>query len=140
MCKLIDKELKKSFVTGYKIAVQKGSHYYSPATGVEYKKGKVKETKKYLKNALRYSNGTEYFSNGMFDPRSGIFNDLLVGRTAIFENFDSAKIKKNHWYDPYNSASLVILEMTLSKDLLGGNYDGCSVFAGSEIVSIRKVD
>ena len=53
MCQILDEIIDKKTVTGYKcVIVDKYGHYYSPYTGVRYKKGKIPVVNCKLKHAL----------------------------------------------------------------------------------------
>ncbi len=135
MCDFNKKIEDKRVVIGYKVARKIGKHYYSFATGIEYKKGPVTIPKKYGKYRWNHWGDVCRFLN-----RLGCYIPQYKGYTAVFKNLEDAKrLKRNKENQIHN---LVVLEMTLKGDLFSGQYfvEGVRpLYLGKEIVSIKLI-
>lgn len=130
MCNLVE---KVSFleVCGYKVAVKRDDIYYSPTTGIEYKLGDVEIPKKQI-------NVIDTIVNDLLEEDSPAYAPNMIGRTCIFINLENAKDQLEHWAS-YTSERLVLLKLTISKDIMMGKYGTGFVFAGKRIESLDEV-
>jgi hypothetical protein len=140
MCTFRGKITDKEVVTGYKMAVvdNKTGLYYSPATGIPYKVGKVPVATTYGNNELREKLG---FTD-ILNKKNPCFKKEYAGKTAVYKELHNAlNFKYNlESFIEDSGYSLVILEMELSGDLYNGDYQWSSVYIGSEIVSIKLIN
>lgn len=134
MCKLTDK-ISMNIVSGYKVAYKIYGKYYSPATGIEYKTGLVTIPEK----QERF--GIDYFVGGILNPEYYVYEYNMVGRTCVFIDYKSALellgILRN--YSRNTNISVCILHMSISNDIMVGNYSGI-VMGGRKINSFREYE
>lgn len=127
MCELKEEILKLESFTGYKVAVKMNDKYYSPAMGCVYRIGKIRP----IKQQRRIGN---YFKARLFLSN---FKPLLVGRTAVINNYDNAYWMRESIQDTTNE-KVVILKMTIADELLEGRYEGMLVIAGKRILNMEE--
>lgn len=116
-------------IEGYKIVLELNGKFFSPTTGIEYKVGPVEIPEKqtnHLKGCI---------VSNLLDERSFGYSSTMIGRTCVFLNIDDAKSNLEYWQK--YCKNLVILNMTISQDLLIGNYGGI-VVGGKNIISFYK--
>jgi hypothetical protein len=129
--------LSEESVKGYKVAVTVGGRYYSPVTGIEYIEGKkIKAPKKYGPMSVR---GIICIAD-VLNSKCSANDSNYKGLTAIFKNQEDANFKRNDWDCKSGfEIGLVLLEMTLSKELYTGRYLDAEVYLGSFIESIKEI-
>jgi hypothetical protein len=146
MCKVL-KQTKRKKVTGYKVVIKKNKKYYSPMTGIEYITNKKVTPVKTLEDYNKYEHNRT--NSDFLAPFSWLLNDGFLrtlyqksaeGKTAIF------KTKKDlHARYPDIDEDLVIIKMTLSRNICEGYYNGgttgssVNVFMGEFIESIEEI-
>ncbi len=134
MCNLKTRYRKQKQFVGYKVAVHVDGKFYSPATGIEYKIGKVE-----IPNEINMKYATGAFEDNLLCPRRPYFNTNMIGRTAAFEYIGDARGLFNDILPMDMTDDLKIIQITLSRSLMKGNYDGENVVAGKYIESIKIV-
>ena len=98
MCEIIGKYTKEKTFTGYKVVVEdKYGHYYSPFTGIRYKKGKISTSIK-----VKHPNTiTTICENKYVNPNwryNGInWNDGMIGMTGVIIDKYIAKYYQDKW-------------------------------------------
>lgn len=112
-------------VKGYKLMWKKGDNYYSILTGqYRYKTGPVNTMDSYSK----VYEGTKFY------------NDVMVGKTAIFESQDDL-LQFYPGFEPGNG--LVVVAMRLSGELVSvtatNKYHSCKMYAGSVIDTFKPI-
>ena len=131
MCDL-DRAIPNKSFTGYKVVAVKKStgRYYSIAMGFVYRKdGRVPV----VKTQKRI---TKKFRDDILD--SSAFRDTMVGRTAVFEYKEDAKVvlRSASYYS--TSADMMKFDLAIKRakvsvDLMKGSYGSTRVFAGRNI-------
>jgi len=130
MCKLIRKTKRKSF-TGYKAVRKINGKYYSYWTGVKYRVGPVKGTKKPLTNASP-------FSSFILDPGGSCNQPDYFGKTGAFKKKTDAKGEVER-YNRYGNSACV-LAVRLGGEIWHVDNGGDAViFAGTVIDSMEEV-
>lgn len=135
MCKIIRKSKRTSF-KGYKVALKLNGEYYSIYTGIKYSIGPVQGIR------------VDYSTKHPLQPSHNIREQMLLnpdmyGRTAVLLNLNTAKgllrpLLKEFWW--LKGWTFVIVEMTLSDDLMNGRFGSdFPVVIGKNIVSIKEV-
>lgn len=132
MCNITGNYSKKSF-TGYKVVCEMDGKYYSPATGIEYKKGPVEIP--VVQQRL-----CNWFSDTLLLPDGYGYKPDMKGYTAVFVNQYNAMCTWKElafWYDsPYK---LKVVKMTISHKLQYGTYGHDNVILGKRIDKIEEV-
>jgi hypothetical protein len=131
MCELTDEVIQEESFTGYKRVLIIGGRYYSPAMGIEYKE-EMDLPELTPKDVSK--NHTHARSNFCppFDILSGdAFRTNMQGRTAVFLKLSDAIYSADTDED--------IVKMTISKDLLAGEYTRKPVKAGKHIDKIERI-
>ena len=140
MCDIIGKYVKEKTFTGYKIVVEdKYGHYYSPYSGIRYKKGKITVPGKLYKNSTNSAIcGNKYVALHL--KYNGIkWNDGMIGMTGVIIDKLSALIFYNRWKSGNTAIKYSVLEMTISGNLQYAQFSGFSTIIGNEIVSFKKI-
>ena len=111
MCIIIKPYDLAETVTGYKVViVDKYNHYYSPFTGIRYKKGNVIPPKNIMKLKSKYR---------LHNQEVKVEN-RMHGYTGVFINHSDAYILlntlRNLKYDS-NKYNIKIIQMTITTDL-----------------------
>jgi len=140
MCNFVDEELEKTQFTGYKIAVKRKGKYYSIATLIEYKPGKVPIAKKLKKSA-------GYGLSNVTDPYNMAYKSQYRGMTAVFVSLEEAKQELEYFAkfssNPEFSSNVVLLKMTIQKtkdkNCWHGSYSGLRVYIGPKIRKITEL-
>lgn len=130
MCTNIRESKKKSFI-GYKVVIMKKGRYYSPAMGIEYKKGLVKIPK-------RQKILNEHYRR---DILKGCFVEGMVGRTAVFRyKRDARKVMcEMRGSELEKNASTRLIKMKIKGEMCLGEYGCYPVVLGKSIVFMRKL-
>lgn len=143
MCTLT-KEINKKEFTGYKLVYLEGNKIMSPVLGIEYKEGMTLPkltVKTYPREKLHKR---IYEQSGWVTPAEilkSFFKDNMQGRTAVFVRLEDAKTNLNQeLFDIKDQSILGIAEMTISEDLMEGEFDFCDVVAGRKINKIKLLD
>jgi hypothetical protein len=135
MCELTGPFEKKSF-TGYKIAVHELStgKIRSSCMGFIYKPGKIP----IIKNQR---NLTCYWSDGILKS-SLYYNKQMEGRTMVFVHKEDAAKLFDELSDMvvHLKYAVILLKMTITGDLLKGNYNHRDIIAGTHIKTIKIYD
>ena len=136
MCKLTKKLTSESY-KGYKIAIKKGDKYFSPATGVEYRVGRVRKATTSLAIALF----SFLCQEREILRKSGRFYDKnMIGRTGVFRKKTDAEELIRNWRLGSPCSVLVILRMKVGGELYGGSFAmTCPIVAGGYIDSMKEV-
>ena len=128
------KPTKRRKVRGFKVVIEDGGEYYSPAMGIKYVSGEPVTIPK----VQRRMSGN--FNDEILNPNalSG-YREEMVGRTAVFVSRSRAEMFAR-------SLSIVLLRplttrakvvsATVTGDLLEGSYEG-KVFAG-RVITFEK--
>ncbi|MFW6246763.1 MAG: hypothetical protein ACOC22_01110 [bacterium] len=137
MCNLFFKMKEKEF-TGYKIVVKKeNGRYYSPAIGIEYTEGMTMPCIN-RKNAL-----FGFFKNNFKSPMEILtgttYRSDMQGRTSVFVHKDEAHLFYYYIVRHDNSDNHIIVKMTISEDLMDGEYHNFEVVAGRRIEKIEEL-
>jgi len=139
MCEFIKEIKDKTQFTGYKVACKRRGKYYSPATGIEYKPGKIKIPLCTGKNKL-----CDTFREVLCES-TGCYKEHYKGLTAVFVNLCDAKTRQAYWRRSMKSGyEMVILKMTIQKtkdkNCYVGDYQSALVYIGSRIRSFKEID
>ena len=145
MCKIVNVLKKAVQRTGFKVALKINGRYYSPATGVEYKKGKVPMCPDYDEDTIEYLlRLCNYFSiNRIFtkpDSEHSRRSCHLVnfnGNTTVFKNI-SDTIELLRYVLHCTDHEVVILKMALW-GRINGTYQEDPVFAGFRIIKMKQI-
>ena len=131
MCYIVNKHKGIKPVTGYKVVIQVGKRYYSPFSGLQYKKGKVPivEYKRIRKS--------KHSIKGL------VWENLMRGRTGVILGKSKAV---NYFHDQSNkqfsnpsNGKWAILEMTIKGSMWDAEFMDKLTVIGKEIVSFRKI-
>lgn len=144
MCILIDRINNKT-VTGYKVAIKKGKKYYSLATGVEYKVGKVIKPRKFkLLSSYFSSHFDNYITKNLRRVQLDRYSLIRInyfGFTSVFKYLRSCKnfCEELKRYGNNINGKEVILEIKLSSDLHTSKFHLFDCYSGKYIESIREL-
>lgn len=130
MCQLTTKVKLKKKVTGYKIAVKIKNEYFSLASGMKYKVGRIKPV-------IHPKTITNWFRDDVLDV---FFEPAMVGRTGVLVNLWHAEKEIGNTLDYCNGYEIVLLIMTISVGLMHGEYDFLPMIAGRNIISMEEID
>ena len=136
MCIVLSKSERKE-VTGYKVVIKKGNHFYSPFTGIRYSLGKLPIPK----DSWDWAHKSRKYRLKEID-----YTEDMVGKTGVILNYQEAKNKKYYWSCdmPYRlgmeGGKYVILEMTITGDLCNAEFDSISTIVGRKIKSMKIID
>jgi|WetSurMetagenome_2_1015567.scaffolds.fasta_scaffold154645_5 hypothetical protein len=138
MCKLTTPYTKSDTFTGYKLVLKINNKLYSPATGIEYKIGKVPKPRKAIEETK-----DPYFAD-VLDKNDCCYIAKYKGFTSLFCNemdchtFTNAMKGRNK-----ASEYFTIVKMTITNTLFNGNYDNTinntQIIAGKEILAIEEL-
>ena len=132
MCILSTEYTGQEQFTGYKIAVKRGNSYYSPATGMKYKIGKVPKIR-----ITRPAGNGWIFGHGEELKDNMNFKENFYGKTGIFRSERDVIRKHRNWHN--RSRPHVILKMTIKGNLFNGRYDHNNIIAGDTIVKFKEI-
>jgi hypothetical protein len=137
MCKILRSvQSNIKTVTGYKfVVVDKHGHYYSPYTGLRYKKGNVPIVKIPLQHSLAYR-GVIW---DVLDTYYQFYNKDYKGLTGIIINKGEAIKELHHFEYIFPNDKFALLEMTLSGNLHMGKYCNMYTYVGNHIDSFKKI-
>lgn len=139
MCNIIRTLPEPTIQVGYKVAIKIGNRYYSPATGVRYRRGKVPKCPKRTADIMdKLYNRTAFFDvDSVLDPQSFVHNTDYNGNTAVFRDLARANsLMCNVVISSNDETVIVILVMTIMCTM-EGDYAGF-VYIGDKIVNIRE--
>lgn len=156
MCNLSDDvEVVLKTKTVYKICIKRDGKYYSLFSGMQIKKGRVKDM-----GWVDARDDTNRFASmvmvgdwrvNIYHEDDTFFNHLAVGRTTGFACKSIAKMMQGEMYDEsttYGGLDTVLLKMKIAGDLVQGTAETMTndpklkkakVFAGREILSVKEV-
>lgn len=139
MCNLVRPYLDNETFTGYKLVAKKDDKYYSSFTGQELIIGEVPlppETCTRLSYIWVDDLDKDIFYN------LDIFKSSYIGYTSVFHTMEDL-YREFDYVDPsyvVNSEyELVVVKMTLSKELMIGEYEYTKIIAGKYIENIENV-
>ena len=83
MCSnIVPLKTKKKSIVGYKFVIEKNRKYYSPATGIQYKGGKIPVVTKIKKRAIKF----DLFNPNLLIPYTHLYKPAMRGFTAAFKD------------------------------------------------------
>lgn len=146
MCNIKGKLGHKEF-TGFKVVIKSTrGRYYSPVTGIEYKEGEFVEAPGRLKNK-RMIAGNGFVD--VFNPIQSCNNSLYKGYTAVFQFMKGARDLKRttenclrereKYCNSQFKRNIIIVKMTLKKELREGDYGNDSTVLGKFIKKIEEI-
>ena len=132
MCDLNKKHDGETF-TGYKIVTKNESgQYISPCTGITYEVGMVSQ------NITRETPVIKYFTYLKCILNGYAYKENMRGRTCVFRLLEDAEFIAGCMGKEENN--LIIIKMTLSQNLMSGEYGNFSVVGGKHIDKIEQLD
>ena len=147
MCKVL-LSCKYKQATGYKVAIKIGNQYFSPATGVEYKVGKVPIPDYCVRLSSHFTydfEGLNLSDEKLIYNRPSFYSRRMVGKTAVFHKLtDTLKSQilylanAVHRGAKTTRCNVVILKMTITEELTHGLYDSRPVILGKKIKAIKE--
>ena len=134
MCQLLEKVDKKSIIA-YKVVVKIGNKYYSPATGIRYKRDN-----KHIPIVTKMNPLVDAYID-FLDKDSDAYEPEMLSRTAAFLDIDDAIYERNSldYFYSHNHSILCILQVKLSGDLMSGLYGNKSTVGNKSIVAGRQM-
>lgn len=132
MCRLVN-NLDFIMVNGFKVAVKENDKYYSPTTGIEYKRGFKVKVPEIQKNYV-----SKEIVDDLLEINSSSYKSNMVGRTCVFITKDNAMELFRSFKRSYPEINFVLLKMYLRNDLMIGDYSGGYVFGGKYIANFYE--
>lgn len=137
MCELRTAYFGKK-IKGFKIVVKKlkGKRYFSAAMGFKYPlDGHIPV----VRWQRRISSG---YKDNIIEKYSHALRDDMIGRTAIFPNFNGVYTEYRYLQGKNieEGYKIVVVQVELSVDMMEGVYGGRKVVAGRHIRFIKEVE